>query len=508
MTLRHGYFTGTGYTYGAYSEPSPERLALLCLLRGQRPPDLSAPFRSLELGCGQGVHLCLQAANYPQAQFLGIDVHPDHIAHARSLAAAAGLENIAFRQEDFLDLERNPAALNQEFDLVTAHGILSWVSPRVGSVLMRLAAAALRPGGLFYVSYNTLPGWLASLPLQHTIRSLQGRSRQGIAAVEATQNLFRALKDVGAQVFDAQPGLAPRLEGLIGKDPSYLVHEYNHSEWQPLYANQVIEAALEQSLSFLGSATLADNFDGLLPKPYSQLLQQQSEPALKELVRDLLTNQSFRRDVYVKGSDPLWTLEALARLDELRLMRVVGQEVFQEDDAFHFPLGFGEVQGSRDWFLALMRHFSDQPLVFADLRARMPTTLLPELLQNLVLLIAKGILVVVPPERDPQPAHRFNALIAERVAAGAPYRSLACPVSGNIHALSDTDLLLFHASLKGHRQSELVEILDQALRALQWTPTREDQSLEGEARQEALMQLSQSFSRTTRPLLERLGVIG
>ena len=88
MTLRHGYFTGAGYTYDAQSEPSPERLAFLALLNRHRPPEVSGPFQLVELGSGQGYNLCLEAANYPQARFLGIDFNAEHIAHARSLIRA------------------------------------------------------------------------------------------------------------------------------------------------------------------------------------------------------------------------------------------------------------------------------------------------------------------------------------------------------------------------------------------------------------------------------------
>ena len=64
MTLRHGYFTGVGYTFDAQSEPSPERLAFLALLSRHRPPDVSGSFQLLELGCCLGLHLGLLSAHY------------------------------------------------------------------------------------------------------------------------------------------------------------------------------------------------------------------------------------------------------------------------------------------------------------------------------------------------------------------------------------------------------------------------------------------------------------
>jgi len=508
MTLRHGYFTGSGYTYGAYSEPSPERLALLCLLRSHRPVDLALPFRLLELGCGQGVHLCLQAANYPAAQFLGIDFNPDHIAHASSLAKAAGLTNITFLQADFLELEQDGGALGGPFDLAVAHGILGWVSPRVGDAVMRLSARALRPGGLLYLSYNCLPGWLAALPFQHVVRSLQGSHGDGLPALEEARKLFAAMQQADGPLFDTQPMLARRLVEMNSQDPAYLLHEYNHSEWQPLYANQVITQARQLGLSFLGSASLAENFEALLPESDRQLLLQQADPAFRELVRDLLTNKFFRRDVYVKGTDPLWSREALTCLDDQRFLGVADAQILQEEGAFEFQLGSAQVQGNRQWFESLMQSVADGPVTLAELRAGVAATPLPELLQNLALLIGKGFVIVVPPERDPLPTHRFNRLVVERVAAGAPYRHLACPASGNAHAFSDLELLALRALQQGCPPAELVEALDASLRDLDRNPTkREGQVVEGTEREALLQSIADTFRQRSIPLMRRLGVL-
>jgi SAM-dependent methyltransferase len=507
MTLRHGYFSGSGYTYHAYPESSPDRLALLCLLRSHRPPDLAGEFRLLELGCGQGVQLCLQAANYPQARFLGIDFNPEHIAHARALAASAGLTNIAFREGDFLALEQEPEALGEAFDLVVAHGVLGWVAPSVGAALMRLSSAALRPGGVFYLSYNTLPGWVSAMPFQHLIRTLHGVHGDGLPALEEARKQFDALKRANAQIFNAQPGLAPRLETLAGQDPAYLLHEYNHSAWQPLYANQVIEAARDQNLSYLGTANLAENFDGLLPEAYRQLLRQPQDDALRELQRDLLTNQVFRRDVYVKGRDPLWPNEASAAIDRLLLQRLQDPQSMPPEQLFKFRLSFGEMQGNPEWFRALLESMGEQPVSIAALKALHAGTALPELLQNLTLLIASKAVVAVPAARDHGPAHRFNAHIVEQVAAGAPYRFLACPVSGNIHFGSDIELLAVHALQKGHPEADLAEAIGAALQALDRHPMADGRQLKGDERHRALQQIAETFLQTTLPQLRRLGAL-
>lgn len=512
MTLRHGYFTGANYVYGAHTEPFPDRLAFLSLLRSHRPPDLAGPFQVVELGCGQGFHLCLQAANYPQAHFLGIDFHPDHIAHGRSLAASAGLANITFLQADFLDLETSPPTARGidwgAVDIVVAHGILGWVPPAVGSSLLRLASQALRPGGLFYLSYNALPGWLPAMPFQHGVRSLQSRQGDGLPALRACQELFTALREANAQLFTGQPALASRLEGLAKFDPAYLLHEYNHSQWHPLYANQVIEEAGERGLSFLGSATLADNFDGVLPEAYRQLLRQQGDPGLRELVRDLLTNQSFRRDVYVNGLDPLWPRDAMAALERLQVLGLLDQEARSAEGAFQFRLGFGEIQGNRDWFVAVMGLLADAPLSLADLLARLPSpTPLPEVLQNLALLLSRDALVLVPPARDPGPAHRFNAHLAARVAAGGPYRSLACPLSGNLRSLNDIEMIALDAVLQGCGDADLGAAIGRGLAALERQIQRDGQPLGEPERSRELEGVASRFLARTLPPLRRLGAL-
>jgi SAM-dependent methyltransferase len=510
MTLRHGYFTGAGYTFDAQSEPSPERLAFLALLHRHRPPEVCGPFQLLELGCGQGFNLCLQAANYPQARFVGIDFNPEHIAHARSLAAAAGLSNIRFEQADFLELVQADGGCIAwgEIDITVAHGILSWVAPEVRLSLMRLAERALRPGGLFYVSYNTLPGWLPMMPFQHCVSSLQTPRGDGQPALDAARELFDALRKANALVFSSQPALAPRLEGLAQLNPTYLLHEYNNSHWQPLYANQVIEPLGELGLRYLGSATLTDNFDSLLPVPIQKQILRQNDLGLRELVRDLCTNQAFRRDVYVKGFDVLWPREAHAALEQVRVCGLMDQDALKGETGFSFNLNWGEYQGNRDWLAALMAGLRDEPRSLAELRQFIPADPTQRLLlQNLSLLLGLRAVAIVPGERERGPSQRLNAQIAARVSAGATYVCVACPLSGNIHKLSGIELLALNALNQGCSEADLPAAMDAGLRFLEQPLLRDGRPVLESERQAELERLAEEIRHRTLPLLRRLGVL-
>lgn len=508
--FRHGYFTGSGYTFGAYSDPSPERLYTLCLLRSHRPPAINGPFRLIELGCGQGFHLCTQAANYPEAHFLGIDLIPDHIAHGRSLAAAAGLSNVTFVQADFLALEeaaRIAADIEWgNFDFVVAHGIFGWVSPHVGASLLRLAEVALRPGGVLYLSYNSLPGWLSALPFQHAVRTFQEHRDDGLQSLQSALKLFESLKGVNAQLFAAQPTLAHRLEGISGRDPAYLLHEYNHSNWQPLYANQVIEQARHTGLHYLGSAVLIDNFDGYLPAPFRALLEQYTDPPIRELVRDLLMNRAFRPDVYVKGRDPLWPSEAESLVGEVGVRRLMSSEDLVDKSAFDFRIGVAEIQGNREWFEKLVQVISDGDRSISELRENLVDVTLPELLQNLTLLLSKNQIALVPPARDISTAQRFNAHIARCVVLGAPYRAVVSPVSGNIQYLSDVELIALHEVLNGCGMDRLAEAIEAALVRL-GRELRLGGKYSGEDSRAELARFAEDFNKVTIPHLRRLGVI-
>lgn len=119
-------------------------------------------------GLWPGLDLVIAAACHPHSEFVGIDFMPEHIAHARSLAQDCGLTNVSILEGDFLALSESPDTLG-EFDFAVCHGIATWVAPVIRQALFKLVGRVLKPGGLFYNRYNTLPGWLPMLPFQQLV---------------------------------------------------------------------------------------------------------------------------------------------------------------------------------------------------------------------------------------------------------------------------------------------------------------------------------------------------
>ena len=117
-------------------------------------------------------------------------------------------------------------------------------------------------------------------------------------------------------------------------------------------------------------------------------------------------------------------------------------------------------------------------------------------------------MALVPGERDPAPSQRFNAHIAASVAAGAPYTSVACPLSGNLHKLTGMEFLALNALNQGCSEAALAGAIDAGLRALDQPLLRDGQPVPEGQRPADLERVADDFRRRCLPLLRRLGVLG
>src|SRR5205085_10211772 len=97
--------------------------------------------------------------------------------------------------------------------------------------------------------------------------------------------------------------------------PGYLVHEFMHAGWQPLYVAELRRDLKEIGLVPVGSALLAENFDGwVLGRRVRKLVAGIADPDRRELVRDFCMHQRFRCDVFARDAAPLASAEQRQRL--------------------------------------------------------------------------------------------------------------------------------------------------------------------------------------------------
>lgn len=440
----HGYDVSMGYTYGFYREMAPawmELAAGAAGLPGRRPER----FRYLELGSGQGVGLCLLAAANPEAEFLGVDFMPDHIAHSQRLADEAGLANIRFAQADFLELAAEWPHDFGSFDYVTMHGVYSWVPEHVRDAVVACTRHATRAGSLVYISFNTLPGWLGTMPFQH-ITSLikQTGGKTGPAVLDESVALFEKLRAGGAATFQILPALAARIDAVKKRNASYLVQEYLNESWRPRWHSEVATELAAADFAYVGTATLAETMlPGVLPPPLRDTIRAQADARLQQDLQDFVVNQSFRRDLFRRGPAGERAADRAALADtRLCLLAPPARNAGVKLDT-----AFGEIALQYPAFAGILQALAQGPRTIADLAALpgLREQGLASASQLLLLLVHAGILgIAAAPAASADAARRLNAVIARSAAQGAPYRHLAAPVLGSAVAATEAELKALH----------------------------------------------------------------
>lgn len=225
---------------------APERLALTSVLHGGPRPALSQ-YRVLALGCGDGANLLPLAWYRRHASFVGIDRARGRIELARQRAAELGLDNVEFIHADLEAPEGQLRALldgrpdgrpDGRFDFILAHGLLSWIPPSARDAMLRLCARALRPQGLLYFNYNTLPGWavrgmVRDFLLAHTAQ-IRGLGARAEAAQAVCGRLLAAMDDDDPSPYRRL--MANELRFVCEGHRTWVAHEFlalhNHAYWR------------------------------------------------------------------------------------------------------------------------------------------------------------------------------------------------------------------------------------------------------------------------------------
>jgi len=358
------YVTDVAYLRNFVDDLAPTRLRLVAALNGFSPPPAEG-FDYCEIGCGNGDTTATLAAACPSSRFLGVDLNPEHVAFARGLAERGALSNVRFLAGDFEELERSALP---DFDFVTAHGLFSWIGPSKRRAFIDLASAKLKPGGLCFVSYNALPGWAAVEPLRRLmLDSASGvagnsldRARQGLQAA-------KLLEEAGAAYFTSNPSARSMLEAMGKNGLSYVAHEYFHAHFAPMYFADVAQEMAERDLYFVGQLPVHLNYRDLaLPPALVALLKGVTNRIAFEGVKDFALNESFRRDVYVKGKVGCSPATTAAYLEQTRFGPAVGVgHIAREARLSHYSLRYAGAV-----FDALIPALSTSAPTMAELRAQ------------------------------------------------------------------------------------------------------------------------------------------
>jgi SAM-dependent methyltransferase len=277
---------------------TPVHVFTAAVLCGLTPPPIDRPFRFLDLACGNGLTLCLVADAYKHAEFVGIDINPDHVARASRTAAAAGLTNVSFHVGDILTVS---AAEHGNFNYCAVSGVYSWLDAARRIAVRKFLNEAMLPGGLLYLDYSTQPGTAQSAALyrilQELAKNLEGTSADRLAGAA---RLADGMRQSGALFFKANPIASDRLDTILKNPAEDEAHEVLNLQEGGFWSADVIRDLAGAEFDFVGHSGFHHNLKTLSARPGSLDSIAAFSIASRQSLFDADWNIPHRRDIYVR----------------------------------------------------------------------------------------------------------------------------------------------------------------------------------------------------------------
>jgi SAM-dependent methyltransferase len=274
----------------------PDRLRTVARLWGLQAAPASR-CRVLELGCGIGGNLMAMACQWPESEFVGIDLSRRSIEIGNRNLAELGIKNLTLQAFDIMQVTE---AFGR-FDYIVAHGVYSWVPDAVRERLLAITKAQLAPNGVGYVSYNAYPG----SHLRDISRDLMLYHTRDIAAPQEKIQQARALLALAAETVPADLVhgriLRDQLRRVEGTAEEVVYHDDLEANAQPFLLHEVAEAAARHGLQYLGDANFGYSQLFGLPDAAVKLVEQipESRAMEREQYLDFVTGRMFRRTLLV-----------------------------------------------------------------------------------------------------------------------------------------------------------------------------------------------------------------
>lgn len=273
-----------------YFQSSPENLRTLGVLFGMHSPDIENA-RVLELGCAEGGNIIPHAVNYPNAQFIGVDLSKVQIDAGVDCIKALGLKNIELKHCSITDVNEKFG----KFDYIICHGVISWTPDFVREKIFEISSNNLTQNGIAYISYNTLPGW----NMVRNIRDMMLYHSKNFTNPQDKVAQARLLLDFVKESVEGQDTpyanvLRQEADLLSNQSDHYLRHDHLEEENKQFYFNEFIRKASKYSMQYLSDCSLASMYLGNMPKNVAEKLQGLNDLIRTEQYMDFITNRRFR----------------------------------------------------------------------------------------------------------------------------------------------------------------------------------------------------------------------
>jgi SAM-dependent methyltransferase len=485
-----GYITEIPYPIVYHRDLNPSLSTLALNHRGFSGPARGGAYSCVELGSAWGLSSLIHAAGNPAGHFIAVDFNADCIAAGRSIAADADLKNVEFVQADFATFATQPMPA---FDMIFAHGVWTWVNDATRSQIIDVVSRHLKPGGLFYVSYNALPGNALAQSLRRLMRvGFNAATGPLSAKVEAGVTTAANVKTAGSAFFGNNPAIAQTFDHVIKTAPrDYLSHEYFNPDWHPFHHAEVAEALKRADLDFACSAHIIDHLDGVQLSPAARAqLAGATDVVARETLHDFFFNALFRRDLFTRGSSVAHPMR-----DQLMATRFVAGASVESFPRLVAHTMLGEIRPPAESGRAVLGALAAGPASATGLAQHAACAKFsPEhVLEALAFLAALGAIEPALPSEGEATRRdataRLNAAIAMRSMTGHAIDALASPITGGGVMVSRFDQAFLLAAKRG---------ID---------PIAFAATMKNAAQDAQIRQAYDRFERYTSPFLARLGIV-
>jgi SAM-dependent methyltransferase len=445
-----GYVTDVGYVYGYFAELNPLLMRMAFLDKSLLFPRVGT---ACELGFGQGMSTNIHAAA-SGVQWYGTDFNPAQAGFAQEVARACGSSARLFDQSFAEFCQRSDLP---DFDYIGLHGIWSWVSDENRSLIVDFMRRKLKVGGVVYISYNVQPGWTGMAPIRHLMNQhvqVMSAAGQGVVAqVDAAVKFVERLFATDCLYAKTNPMAVANLQKISKLDRHYLAHEYFNRDWQPMPFSVIADRMSEAKLTFACSANYLDHIDSLNMTPEQRtFLLEQADPVFRETVRDILTNQQFRRDYWVKGSRQLNPLE------RAELLRSTTVALCRKPDSVSMTVkvGMGEATLAEAIYQPILDALATKPsMTLGEIEQLVAPKGISasQIAQAVMVMVGAGNMVLcqeaaVIPQVTPH-TRKLNNYLYERALTGADVNYLTSPLTGGAVSVGRFAQLFLLARQKG-----------------------------------------------------------
>ena len=447
------YVTSIEYTKHYYHHLNPLRLKLLCLQQGFQYPRIQT---ACELGYGQGLSVNAHAAA-SDIKWYGTDFLPAHAKLAEEMANASGAD-IEVSGQSFLEFCSRKDL--PDFDYICLHGVWTWISSENREIIVDFLRRKLKTGGLAHISYNTLPGWSNMIALRDQMMEYIDKvANPSDDLADQSKTALQYVNDLLA----ASPAFAnanPRVQKRLGEmqkldNPHYLTHEFFNRNWAPMTFSSVHDLLKPAELTYVGSSDYLDNIDiAHLNKAQLELLKGVADPAMRETNRDFLLNNSFRRDVWIKGPTQLSAEERSRIICEQRIIKVKTSSQPPQ----HISTQLGKVPLKQTIYkpvLDALATFEIKTIGEVENDCKHHKISLAQLVQ--AILVLNSTEWVVPVDDDSSiknsisKSENFNAYLLNEAVSNQEYEILSSPVIGGAIQIGRMGLFYIHALKQGNK---------------------------------------------------------